>query len=129
LQPDNRPAVQLVGSESLDSTPAWATPADAVAAPRLLPSQDVTPVPLPPTNDRARAADPLATLQERIDGLGARDQQLTPWGSGGQFVRFTCSVPWNDTPNFTRQFEAVAETPLEAAQRVAAEIEAWRAAK
>jgi len=74
-------------------------------------------------------ADPLQAMVERLNQLGARDQQLTPWGSRGELVRFTCSVPWGGSATFTRQFEAVATTPLAAVEQVTAEIEAWHGSR
>ena len=68
----------------------------------------------------------LPALLERLTQLGVRDQELAPWGSGGELMRFSCNVPWANSPAYSRHFEAVAATPLAAVEQVAAEIEAWQ---
>jgi hypothetical protein len=69
---------------------------------------------------------PFQPLLDRLTQSGVRDHQLEPWGSRGELVRFSCSVPWANSPAYSRHFEAVAASPQEAIERVAAEIEAWR---
>jgi len=76
----------------------------------------------PPQPQDAR----LPALVERLTQLGARDQELVAWGRGGELTRFSCSVPWANSPAYSRHFEAVAATPLAAVEQAAAEIEAWR---
>jgi hypothetical protein len=68
----------------------------------------------------------LTSLLEHLTTLGVRDQQLTPWGSGGDLMRFSCDAPWANSPSFSRHFEAVAATPEAAVEQVAAQIEAWQ---
>lgn len=72
------------------------------------------------------SSDPLPALLERLAGDGVRDLELQNWGNEGNLYRFSCSVPWNASANFTRHFEAVAATPLSAVEQVTAEIANWR---
>ena len=68
----------------------------------------------------------LSAMHERLSRLGVRDSQLAAWGSRGELVRFSCNVPWGNSPVYSRHFEAVAATPLAAVEQVASEIEAWQ---
>lgn len=68
----------------------------------------------------------LTAALEKLTQWGVRDQELKPWGSGGELMRFSCSVPWANSPAYTQHFEAVAATPLAAVEQVAFEIEAWQ---
>jgi hypothetical protein len=82
-----------------------------------------------PSDNASRAPQQdtqLPALLEQLTKLGVRDQVLAPWGSRGELMRFSCNVPWANSPAYSRHFEAVAATPLAAVARVAAEIEAWR---
>jgi hypothetical protein len=92
------------------------------------PSSPPEPTRLPPDNS-ALAPQPdarLPALLEQLTKLGVRDQELSPWGSGGELMRFSCNVPWANSPAYSRHFEAVATTPVAAVEQVATEIEAWR---
>jgi hypothetical protein len=127
----NARPVQLASGLAAEAAPAGATRSSPVARSWFDHAQQSPPptaASLEPM-DAFQQHDPLATLVDRLHGLGVRDQELKPWGSRGELVRFTCSVPWAESPNYTRQFEAVATTPLAAVQEVATEIEAWRAAR
>jgi hypothetical protein len=68
----------------------------------------------------------LPAMLERLTKLGVRDQELAAWGSGGELMRFSCNVPWANSPAYSRHFEAVAATPLAAVEQVSAEIAAWQ---
>ena len=68
----------------------------------------------------------LTAALEKLTQWGVRDQELKPWGSGGELMRFSCSAPWANSPSYTQHFEAVAATPLAAVEQVAFEIEAWQ---
>lgn len=107
--------VQLAGGMPAEIVPlAPAGPSTAWPA-----SAKPEPTRLPPDT-------PLPALLEQLTKLGVRDQELTQWGSRGELVRFSCNVPWVNSPAYSRHFEAVAATPLAAVEQVAAEIEAWR---
>ncbi len=116
--------MQLAGGVPAEIVPL-ASPGPSSAWPATSPPE---PTRLPP--DNLHPADPAdsqlsATLQ-RLAQLGMRDQQLSTWGSGGKLMRFSCSMPWASSPAYSQHFEAVAASPLEAVQQVAAEIDAWR---
>lgn len=118
----NPGTVQLAGGVPAEIVPL------APAAPSTAWPQQTTPEPqrLPP--DRSASADGprLTTTLNRLVSLGMRDQQLTAWGGRGEFTRFSCTMPWTNSPAFSRHFEAVAATPLAAVEQVAAEIDAWQ---
>jgi hypothetical protein len=99
--------------------PALATAGNAATAPAAALVPMDSPVALPVSGD-------VAHLLDRLSQLGVRDQELKPWGSSGKLYRFTCAAPWINSPSYTRQFEAVAETPEAAVAQAAAEIEAWQ---
>jgi hypothetical protein len=101
----------------------------------VAPSGPSTPWPPGATPEPTRLpADPAASTDEtrltaKLEQLmqwGVRDQELAPWGSRGELIRFRCNVPWANSPAYSRHFEAVAATPLAAVEQVTAEIEAWR---
>lgn len=71
----------------------------------------------------------ISAILERLAQLGVRDRDLAPWGSRGNLMRFSCRVPWANSPAYSRHFEAVAATPLAAVEQVAAEIEAWQSGR
>jgi hypothetical protein len=87
------------------------------------------PTRLPPNSAEPSQDAQISAFTERLKQLGARDQELAPWGSRGELVRFRCNVPWANSPAYSRHFEAVAATPLAAVQQVTAEIEAWQSAQ
>ena len=102
------------------SGPSTPWPPGAAPEPTRLPAD-----PTAATNE-TQLASQLATLLEQLVQWGVRDQELAPWGSRGELVRFRCNVPWANSPAYSRHFEAVAATPLAAVEQVTAEIEAWR---
>ena len=98
--------------------PSTAWPPSAMPEPVRLPPDGVPSAPQQDTR--------LPAMLEQLTKLGVRDQELAPWGSRGELVRFSCNVPWANSPAYSRHFEAVAASPLEAVAQVADEIEAWR---
>lgn len=116
--------VQLAGGMPAEIVPV-PSPGPSSAWPPTSPPE---PTRLPP--DDSLATQPteakLTATLERLTQLGVRDSELSAWGSGGNLMRFSCNMPWANSPAYSRHFEAVAATSLEAVQQVAAEIEAWR---
>jgi hypothetical protein len=116
--------VQLAGGMPAEivavplSRPSTVWPPSATPEPTRLPPDSKSPVPQQDTR--------LPVMLEQLTKLGVRDQELGPWGSRGELMRFSCNVPWANSPAYGRHFEAVAATPLAAVEQVAAEIEAWR---
>ena len=105
--------VQLAGGAPPTAPALTAPPATDASSSALVPME--API----------AGDRVPHLLDRLTSLGVRDQELRPWGAAGQLHRFTCSAPLAQSPSFSRHFEAVAETPEAAVERVAAEIDAW----
>ncbi|MCI0493291.1 MAG: hypothetical protein L0Z07_10185 [Planctomycetes bacterium] len=64
----------------------------------------------------------LQAMRTRLEQLGVRDQRLEPWGSSGEFYRFSCRVPWGEVAGFSRHFESVAQKPLAAVAAVAEKV-------
>lgn len=114
--------VQLAGGLPAEIVPLGS------GAPSTAWPQSATPEPqrLPPDAAAGTNDARLTTTLNRLAALGMRDQLLTAWGGGGEFTRFSCTMPWANSPMFSRHFEAVAATPLAAVEQVAAEIDAWR---
>jgi hypothetical protein len=125
LEGTNLGTVQLTGglnAEIVPMQPSTAWPPGTAPAPTRLPP-DVAASQAPPV---PQENPQLTSLLEHLTTLGVRDQQLTPWGSGGDLMRFSCDAPWANSPSFSRHFEAVAATPEAAVEQVAAQIEAWQ---
>jgi hypothetical protein len=121
--PQSAGGVQLAGGMPAEIVPI--SPAGPSTAwppqPTRLPPNELTPMaPTAPTDAR------LSTLLERLAQLGVRDQELSSWGSRGELMRFSCNMPWANSPAYSRHFEAVASTPVAAVEQVATEIAAWQ---
>jgi hypothetical protein len=117
--PADRGPVQLAENLAIAAAPTPTRP-----VPNRLPSTKTLEPVINPVPDAE-----LEAIRARLSQLGVVEQQLKPWGSQGEFVRFTCSATWTNLSHYTRHFEAIASTPLDAVKQVAAEIEAWRAAQ
>jgi hypothetical protein len=119
--------VQLAGgmpAEIVPMAPAGPSSGPSTAWPPTSPPE---PTRLPPDNSTTASNDArLASTLERLTQLGMRDQELAAWGNRGELMRFSCSIPWAKSPAYSRHFEAVAVTPVEAVEQVAAEVEAWQ---
>ena len=61
---------------------------------------------------------------DRLNQLGIRTYRLTPSGSDGGY-RFMCLVTSADAPQISRRFEAESRDPLNAVDRVLAQVEEW----
>lgn len=72
-------------------------------------------------------AEQVEPLLERLRSLGSTEYSLEPWGREGKFFRFRCAMPLvAQDKQFTRQFEAVAETPRASIEQVVSEVARWR---
>jgi hypothetical protein len=122
--PQGAGGVQLAGGMPAEivpispAGPSTAWPPTGPPEPTRLPPNDLAPT--PPSDAR------LSALLERLAQLGVRDQELLSWGSRGELMRFSCNMPWANSPAYSRHFEAVAATPVAAVEQVAAEIAAWQ---
>jgi hypothetical protein len=54
---------------------------------------------------------------------------MTRWGADGTHYRFQCSVPWGEGGLYSQHFEAVAETPADAARQVLDQVNQWSVAR
>jgi hypothetical protein len=119
---DQAGSVQLAGGIPTDGSP------QAVGNPSTPwpPAPPAEPMRLP-GDIHVPAEDPqLTAALEKLTQWGVRDQELRPWGSTGDLMRFSCSMPWGNSAAYSRHFEAVAATPIAAVEQVAFEIEAWQ---
>lgn len=118
--PDFAQQAVAVSPIAPSSTPAaLSSPPSSISPPQAI----VEPAPVGPV---PRQDDRLQAAAARLAQLGARDQELQPWGNDGRWYRFSCSATWVDAPNYSRHFEAVSADPAQAVEQVEAEIEAWR---
>ena len=113
-------------------------PLDAKAAPRFsvaaepAPALSIEPVSLPLAAAGAmpeRLAEQVEPLLERLRALGPTEYSLEPWGRQGEFFRFRCAMPLTPDHEVTRQFAAVAPTPLASIEQVMGEVANWRTAR
>jgi hypothetical protein len=61
----------------------------------------------------------------RLNALGIRDYQLLPGDREGEFL-FSCRIVSRSNPRVTHLFEAEANEPLAAVQKVLRQIDDWR---
>lgn len=97
-----------------------AEPPPAFAAPSVQP---------PPAAMPAGLAEHVEPMLERLRALGPTEYSLEPWGRQGEFFRFRCAMPLTPDHEVTRQFEAVAETPLASIEQVVGEVTHWQTAR
>ena len=75
------------------------------------------------------ADDRLATLQRRLQQLGATYYRLESWGNEGPRFRFECRVAFDRASACARHFEATDRDPMQAIAAVVRQVEAWVAAQ
>jgi hypothetical protein len=75
------------------------------------------------------ADDRLATLQRRLEQLGATYYRLESWGNEGPRFRFECRVAFERASPCTRHFEATDRDPMRAVAAVLRQVETWVAAQ
>ena len=73
------------------------------------------------------AAQRLQQIRVELERLGA-DYIVLETADAGTSYRFHCDVRIDQATRYTRPFEAVSPEPLAAAERVLAEVSAWRTA-
>jgi hypothetical protein len=76
--------------------------------------------------DNLAAGGEMSAVYERLRQLGVEQYGLSPWGTTPGLYRFRCSAPWGSEGLYHRYFEAVSGNPVEAAQRVLADVERWQ---
>ena len=79
------------------------------------------------SNRRDTRSEPLtwATAVERLNEFDIRNFRLEPGGRSGQFV-FICSYSPPDAPSVSYRFEAGADEPLKAVEKVLEQVVEWR---
>ncbi len=75
------------------------------------------------------ADDRLATLQRRLEQLGATYYRLESWGNEGPRFRFECRVAFERASPCARHFEATDRDPMQAIAAVLRQVETWVAAQ
>lgn len=140
LPPGAQRVVDRVIELVKDAT-GWRQPAEALAetkaAPQFsaveaAPTFAVSPAPVAPTTPTAvptGLAEQLEPMLERLRALGPTEYALEPWGSEGQLYRFRCAMPLADDHQVTREFAAVAATPLASVEQVVGEVTNWQSAR
>ncbi len=73
------------------------------------------------------AASRLQQIRGELEQLGA-DYIILETADSGANYRFHCDVRIDEATRYTRPFDAVSPEPLAAAERVLAEVSAWRTA-
>jgi len=76
-----------------------------------------------------RSTDRFSEVGQRLRQLGATYVLLETLGNDMQTYRFLCMMALGGDPSCTRLFEATSSSPLQAMDRVLAEVEAWKAAR
>lgn len=102
-----------------DSNVAQVAAWDASEAAALVPSA------LPQANEN-QSSSPVTVAVRRLSELGVSQYALSRWGDEGKFFRFHCSAPCGGAGQYSRHFEAVAQSPTAAAQDVLGQVEAWQ---
>lgn len=62
-------------------------------------------------------------IEQQLRARGAMYWRLESWGTEGRLYRFSCRMSDSATPQLARHVEATAESPLEAMQKVLADVE------
>ena len=134
------PLIAMFGSSSPEiadrslALPAAARCAEAAAPAAIAqpPGGEVVPASYLSPEDRGSlvlADDRLATLQRRLEQLGATYYRLESWGNEGPRFRFECRVAFDRASACARHFEATDRDPMQAIAAVVRQVEAWVAAQ
>jgi hypothetical protein len=124
---------QRVPNQGLDAPPPDLPPLSPLP---VFPPLVSTPEPQPPANPQTTPpAGPLSDadtqrliqIRTRLEELGADYMVLETTDMTGSY-RFHCDIRIDDRARYTRPFEAVSTEPLAAAEKVLAEVSAWRTA-
>jgi hypothetical protein len=102
-----------------DPLPVFDRSAEAA---RSAPVEGATAFPLAPA-----AAARLSQIRSALEAQGAEYILLETTEGSGTY-RFHCQLRLSDDAPYTREFEATAAEPVAAAERVLAEVSAWRTA-
>jgi hypothetical protein len=117
------------GLDAPSPTPPLLNPLPAfpplVSTPQPESSSPATEPPIGPLS--AAAVARLQQIRSELEGFGADYIVLETTDGSGNY-RFHCDLRVDEQTRYTRGFEAVSTDPLAAAERVLAEVSAWRTA-
>jgi hypothetical protein len=74
-------------------------------------------------------AEPLVTMQRKLQKMGASHYLLEKWGKQEGLYRFHCEVPLAGNGDHCRYFEATDTQPDRAVRQVLREVEQWQAGR
>lgn len=72
-------------------------------------------------------AEQVASIEQRLQALGAAQYQLEPWGNSGRLYRFWCEVDLDGSQRRLQHWEAIDVDPVAAMRDVLGQIETWTA--
>ncbi|HET6423888.1 MAG TPA: hypothetical protein VFG20_09410 [Planctomycetaceae bacterium] len=143
----SRPRIQPVSREIAQAEPTAPSPfnsdmpavggggTNAIPGSYRRPRQDLPTVDPSPSKPTPRTipvvAEPQLTWNaavQRLNGMGIRSFRLEPGNQPTQFL-FYCSYTPRDNPRVSYRFEAEADDPLRAVERVLEQIDTWLAAR
>ncbi len=139
LPPGAQQAVDRV-IEIVKETTGWqqttGRPEQPKAAPRYQTAIEPAPAFMAPVANQPVTISAESTLSERAEplleqlrSLGASQYTLEKWGQAGELFRFRCAMPLVKNQQFTQQFEAVANSPLDSIEQVVVEVAHWQTAR
>lgn len=112
-----------------EAEPLYVPMRDAQVQPASTFPSEPSPLAEVPSADPVDEDPPVSSVVRELNHLGVTEYSLNPWGDGGQFYRFRCQAPWGDGGRYSRQFEAIAADPSEAARQVLAQVQQWQLAR
>ncbi len=77
----------------------------------------------------ATSGDQFTHIQDRLRQMGATYYVLESWGAQEQQYRFYCKMAVGGNANYTRYFESIEASPLEAMTKVLQQVESWRSGR
>ncbi|WP_442483507.1 hypothetical protein [Aeoliella sp. SH292] len=133
ISPDSETDTPLAEGEA-GSAPAPFTALATPLQPPALLDQNVQPAggalePVVPPLAPESTESPVAAVVRALNERGVNDYSMTRWGADGTHYRFQCSVPWGEGGVYSQHFEAVAETPADAARQVLDQVNQWSVAR
>jgi hypothetical protein len=133
ISPDAETDTPLAEGEGGTPPEPFTANATPLQAPVLL-DQNVQPAggalePIAPPLTPDSTESPVAAVVRALNERGVTDYAMTRWGADGTHYRFHCSVPWGEGGLYSQHFEAVAETPADAARQVLDQVNQWSVAR
>ncbi len=105
------------------SQPAFSAPAEDRIRDLPMPSDRLT---APTSGELGLVTSGTQSLQAELDRLGANYYRLESWGNSPRVYRFHCTVAIKiGQSEYSQRFEATAESPEVAMQKVHTEVQTW----